>query len=428
MNKKAQTDEQQWKWPSLSEKERDRRWRLVKEFMEAQRLDCLVVFGGESRERLDRYLTNDRPGGVVIFPLEGELVHLTWAFLDLTSHLESTLRGEASWVRDLRIGAWGRGIVEVLLEKGYERANIGVVGLNTVAPYEPEGFVPYRTWVYILANLSHANFREVSAGFCQLVFVKSDEELQLVRRAAEIGELAAEAMMKATRPGVSEIEIYAAATNQLIMNGARGQSAPAGHIMSIHSGPDNLSWGAPAWLYRGQAPRVVKNGDVVQAEIFSFYAGMEAQLQMSIAIEPVDSVTRECAVVARNSYDAGLKALRPGRRFGEVVEAMEKPLRQAKAWNLTPLIHSLNPLYLAGTRGREILNLPGIEVYKSVGGYKGVIPLADADVEIKAGTVWQLEPNACIGKHRVNIGGTVIVTDEETIELNILPKEMRLVC
>lgn len=427
-HEEIEVDEQQGKWPSLSEKERDRRWRLVKEFVKAERLDCLVVFGGQSRERFDRYLTNDRPGGVVIFPLEGELVHLTWAFLDLTSHLESALRGEASWVRDMRMGAWGRGIVEVLREKGYERANIGVVGLNTVGPYEPEGFIPYRTWAYILANLPYANFREVSTAFCQLIFVKSDEELQLVRRAAEIGELAAEAMMKTTRPGTSEIEIYAAATNQLSLNGARGQSAPAGHIMSIHSGADNPSWGAPAWLFRGQAPRVVKNGDVVQAEIFSFYAGMETQLQMSIAIEPVDSTNRECAAIARGSYDAGLKALRPGRRFGEVVEAMEEPLRQAKAWNLTPLIHSLNPLCWVGTRGREIPNLPGIEAYKGIGGYKGVIPLADADLVIKAGTVWELEPNACIGKHRVNIGGTVIVTEEGAVGLNVLSTEMRIIC
>lgn len=423
MDKKVRVEEEKAKWPNLSEKERDRHWRLVKEFMKAERLDCLVVFGGESRERFDRYLTNDRPGGVVIFPLEGELVHLTWSFLDVTSHLESALRGEASWVRDMRVGSWGAGIVEVLREKGYERANIGVVGLNTVAPYELEGFVPYRTWAYILANLPYANFREVSAAFCQLVFVKSDEELQLVRRAAEIGELAAEAMLKTTRPGASEVEIYAAATNQLSLNGARGQFAPAGHLMSIHSGPDNPSWGAPAWLFRGQAPRVVEKGDVVQGEIFCFYAGMEAQLQMSIAIEPVDPINRECAAIARDSYDAGLKALRPGRTFGEVVETMEEPLRQARAWNVTPLIHSLNPLHWIGTTRIEIESLPGIK------GYKGArsIPLAEPDLVIKAGTVWELEPNACIGKHRVNIGGTVIVTEKGAVGLNVVPTEMHVI-
>lgn len=423
MVKKTQVHRGKTIWPSLSEKVRDRRWRLVKEFMKTQQLECMLIFGKESRERFDCYLTNDRPGGVVIFPLEGELVHLTWSFLDITSHFESTSRGEGSWVRDMRVGATGKGIVEVLQEKGCERANIGVVGIDTVAPYEPEGFVPYRTWAYILANLPYANFREVSALFCQMIFVKSADELELVRRAAEIGELAAKAMLKATRPGSNEIEIYAAATHQLALNGARGQFAPTGHIMSIHSGPDNLSWGVPAWLIRGQSPRVVKKGDIVQSEIFCFYAGMEAQLQMSIAIEPVDPINRECAAIARESYEVGLKALRPGATFGEVVKKMEEPLRRAKAWNLTPLIHSLNPLYWVGTTKMEIESVPGMERYKGIRSK----PLGEPNLPIKAGTVWELEPNACLGKHRINIGGTVIVKEEGASELNILPSQMRII-
>jgi len=423
MIKKVPGGEQKSRWPSLSEKERDRRWGRVKELMRVKGLECLVVFGLKGREQFDRYLTNDRTGGIVIFPLEGELVHLTWATFDMPAHLESALRGEASWVRDMRLGANGAGVVKVLQEKGYERASIGVVGLEIIAPGEMEGYVPYRTWAYVLDNLPHASFHEVSNAFAQLVFVKSDEELQLVRRAAEIGELAAQAMMKVTRPGTSESEIYAAAMNQLFLNRANGSVSPYISPMILHSGPDNPSWGAPMWLLRGQPPRVVKNGDIIHAEIFPHYGGMEAQLQMCIAIEQVEPVNRECATIARQSYEVGFKALRPGKTFGEVAEAMEEPLRQAGAWHLTPLIHSLNPLSWVSGTAVGIENLPGIERYKGI----GPTPVVGADLVIQAGTVWELEPNACLGKHRVNIGGTVIVTEEGAVGLNVLPTDMRVI-
>ncbi len=353
--------EQEAGWPGLSKKERDRRWGRAKEMMRAEGLECLVVFGLKGRDQFDRYLTNDRTGGIVIFPLEGELAYLSWTTSDVVSHLESALRGEESWVRDIRRGTTGAGVVGVLRERGYERANIGVVGLDSWAPAQLEGYVPYRTWAYISDNLPHANFRDVSLAFAKLVLVKSEDELQIMRRAAEIGELAAEAMMKATRPGVSENVIYAATVNQLFLNGANGGISPHTTPMIMHSGADNMSWGAPMWLLRGQPPRVVKNGDLVQAEIFSRYGGMEAQLQMSVAIEPVDPVNRECAEIARRVYEVGLKALRPGKTFGEVVEAMEAVLTQAGAWHSTPLIHSLSPLSWVSGAAAGIEKIPGID-------------------------------------------------------------------
>lgn len=423
MNENAPGKTKKVKWPSLTEKERDRRWGRVRQMMNAEGIDVLVVFGLKGREQYDIYLTNDRAGGIVIFPQEGELVHLTWTGFDVVSHLESTLRGEASWVRDMRLGATGRGVVEILQEKGYGRAAIGVVGLDTYAPGEREGYVPYNTWAYILKNLPDANFREVTLVFAALVAVKSNEELQLVQRAAEIGELAAKAMIKATRPGVSESEIYSETLSQLFKNGANGTTSPYITPMILHSGPDNPSWGAPMWLLRGQRPRVIKRGDLVQAEIFSRYGGMEAQLQMSVAVEPVDGVVRECASIARHSYEAGLKSLIPGKRFGEVVEAMGEPLRQAGAWHLTPLVHSLSPLSWIGSTTVRTERLLGIDRYKKL----IPTPVIGADAVIREDTVWALEPNACLGKCRVNIGGTVVVTKKGAYSLNRLPTKMRTV-
>ncbi len=68
-------------------------------------------------------------------------------------------------------------------------------------------------------------------------------------------------------------------------------------------------------------------------------------------------------------------------------------------------------------------NLPGVERYKWKGATQDVSP----DSVIQANTVWELEPNACLGKHRVNIGGTVIVNEEGAVSLNVLSTEMRVI-
>jgi hypothetical protein len=38
-----------------------------------------------------------------------------------------------------------------------------------------------------------------------------------------------------------------------------------------------------------------------------------------------------------------------------------------------------------------------------------------------------LEPNACMGRHRVNLGGSVIVTKDGPVSLHTLSTEMRVI-
>ncbi len=74
--------------------------------------------------------------------------------------------------------------------------------------------------------------------------------------------------------------------------------------------------------------------------------------------------------------------------------------------------------------GVGIENLPGfVEKYN----WTGNRPVIGADEVIEANSLWELEPNVCFGRHRVNIGGIVLVTDSGVESLNTLPTEMRIV-
>lgn len=94
--------------------------------------------------------------------------------------------------------------------------------------------------------------------------------------------------------------------------------------------------GRPYWTYAGGASRTVQPGDLVQAEIMSCYGGFETQVQMSVAVEPVPKVLHTLHDVARDCYDAGLRALRPGAAFLDVARAMSEPLLKAGHYNMTP--------------------------------------------------------------------------------------------
>jgi Xaa-Pro dipeptidase len=405
------------KYPTLSLNEKERHWKRTRNLMKEKGLDCLLVYG-KGRERFDFYLTNEAFEGIVIFPLQGEPAYLLWTANRVLVRLETALKGEPWWVEDVRMGITGPGVVEALQDKGFDQAKIGVVGLESKGAGEPDGLIPYKTWSYVLKNLPKATFIDVSVAYCEMMIVKNEEELKMVRRSADIGEMACEAMMKATKVGALESDIYSAVMSTLYSEGA----VSTYEFLILKTGPDNVSWGSPIWVHRGGTPRTLQKGDIVNAEIFPVYGGFETQQQMAVALNPIDPTNQKCADIARRSYEAGLKALRPGVNFRQVCEAMDRPLKEAGAWNLSPLIHTLMPLMSASPMRFDPDQLPEMKKYKGI----STIPARTGDFIVQPGMIFEMEPNASIGKNRVNIGGAVLVTKDGVEELNKLPMEMRI--
>jgi Xaa-Pro aminopeptidase len=237
----------------------------------------------------------------------------------------------------------------------------------------------------------------------------SSEEITVVRRAASIGDAMVAAMVATASAGVSESEVYAAG---MAAGYARGTTPAAMHL---YSGPDPLARALPPWSYRPQAPRILQDGDVVSAEVFSNLGGRHTQHQVTIAIgEPHPNLLR-AAEVARSTYDAGLQALRPGRTFGDVVDAMREVLDAADGWEFGPSLHALNPMIvLSGFPADAPNRIPGADAYPPEPDH----PTIGADLELVPGMTFAMEPNYVFGQHLAYLGGTVIVSDLDPIELN----------
>jgi Xaa-Pro aminopeptidase len=397
--------------PVLSLVERDRRWARVRGLMRERGLEGLLVAGFRSREMYETYISDDYNEGCVLFPLEGEPVVVTWAHLRVMRARWSQERGATLWVADYRVATSGTGVAEVVREKKLAESRLGVVGLASQAPTEMYGAIPANFWAEFTAALPKAKCEDISEEFSHLMLVKSEEELAQVRYAARAAEAACRVVVEVAAPGVGEEVVFAEATREMLRYGI-GLRYP---MIVMNSGPHTLSWGPPRWTTSGEAPRVLARGDLMQAELMPLCGNQEVQVQMTVALDPLDENNGKLERVARASYDAGVKALRPGMTFADLVAVMEEPLKVSGCWGYTPLVHSLGPHFLAG---RTQVNMEHVNLGVR---YAGAPAARQRQAVLQEGMVFAFEPNACLGNHRVNLGGTVIVTATGCEELNHIP-------
>jgi Xaa-Pro aminopeptidase len=397
--------------PVLSLAERDRRWDNVRKLMRERGFDGLLVAGFRAREMYETYISDDYNEGCVIFPLEGDPVVITWAYLRVMRARWSAERGNTLWVDDYRVATSGMGVADVLKEKHLAEANLGVVGLSSQAPTEIYGAIPANFWIELTAALPKVRWQDISEEFSFLMLVKSDEELAQVRYAARAAEAACKVIAEVAAPGVGEEVIFAEGTAEMLRHGI-GVRYP---VIVMNSGPHTLSWGPPRWTTSGEAPRILQRGDLMQAELMPLCGNQEVQVQMTVALDPLDDTNKKCEQVALASYAAGIKALKPGIAFADLLAAMEEPHKSAGCWGYTPLVHSVGPHFLAG---RTMVNQDQVDLGIR---YAGANAVRVRKAMIEPGMVFAFEPNACIGNHRVNIGGTVVVTATGCEELNHIP-------
>jgi Xaa-Pro dipeptidase len=397
--------------PGLSFTERDRRWAAVRALMRKRGLVGLLVAGFRAREMYESYISDDYNEGCVVFPLEGDAVVLTWAQLRVLRARWSEERGHALWVKDYRVATSGGHAAQVVLEKGLANGCLGVVGLESMAPTELHGAIPATWWREFCGELPGIVYEDISEEFSHLMLVKSEEELAQVRYAALAAESACRVVAEVTAPGVGEEVIFAEATREMLRFGI-GLRYPG---IVMNSGPATLSWGPPRWITRGEAPRILARGDLMQSELMPQCGNQEIQVQMTVALDPLDATNQKCEGVARASYEAGLVALRAGIRFSDLVAAMAEPLKVSGCWSYTPLVHSISPHFLAG---RTRVNMEKVDLGVR---FAGTPAVRERKALIQQGMVFAFEPNACLDRHRVNIGGTVVVTANGCEELNRIP-------
>jgi Xaa-Pro aminopeptidase len=384
--------------------------------MTSNGIDALIVFG-QGRNANDSYLTNEDAHATVLFTPTEEPLQLL-GDVPINRYDEAGARYERwtdSWVHGNPV----TNLVTALHDRALHTSTLGVVGLSSRAVGQWSGIIPFSTWTKVLEALPQATFVDVSEAYEVLTLVKSNEEQQMIRKAAALGEAASAAYVDASGAGVLESQPTAAAINAII---AGGGWIRAPFILE-RAGSSRFGWGQPEWFGMGGKPHTLQRGDTIASEIFAFYGGFESQQQIDVSIGEPDTLLRELEEVCLQSYQAGIEALRPGLRFAELAEIMNEPLRRSNTWNTGPMVQTVSPvIYNSATR----IN-PAVDPALS---HLPVLPSGvglDGDFEITEGVALAFEPNALRDGKRVCIGGTVLLSANGVEELNTIANRLVVV-
>lgn len=411
-------------YPTVSLKERDRRWNNARKFMQDHKVEALLALESDAAS----YFTNDPPRGSqgILFPLSGDPIAFLYggssAEQGVDYLMRSELDGQQSWVRDWRFKRRVEPeLVRIIQGKLLSNARIGTIGLfkggkgsgTEVWDTDPLG-------AYLKNSLPNVTFVELFDQFVPLWMVHSEEELVMFRKAALGLEAVTEAYIEACKPRATLADVAMA-----IFGAAIPYGLSIGFPGSLYTGPEGGR--GNKWMGRGLPPPVIQKGHVVHTELSCSCGHMGSQIQISVSVGEPSREIAQLGRLSRESYEAGMKILRPGITFGEVATAMAAPIQREKAWNLTPFIHSMNPNEPVSARREGIWeNYTGLKERLGEARIEGSA-IIRGDIVIQEGMTFAFEPNASLGRMYVNIGGGVYVTKDGCVELNDLPNRLVVV-
>jgi Xaa-Pro aminopeptidase len=214
--------------PRFSLAEREQRWKRVRQLMERDNLDVLVVPSSNRLAGHARYLSgiggNHAPVAVV-FPRTGEVTALTGP----VPSYDYWLRFQ-DWVSDIRAHFFSEGeaLLERLRELSLSRGRIGLVGLADL-PRLPEGVIPHRLYRELHHAFPSASLINATFLLDEARYVKSGEEIAFLQRSIELVEGAIETLVREAQPGVPESVVYAQMIASML---AQGGELPA---MVLHA-------------------------------------------------------------------------------------------------------------------------------------------------------------------------------------------------
>lgn len=159
------------------------------------------------------------------------------------------------------------------------------------------------------------------------VVLKSGRELDLMQEAGRINALALLAAAQQVRPGARTAELDAAAAEVLLRHGAKaaflgyGGPIPYPAVTTI-SVNDELVHGIPG-------ERKLQPGDIVSIDCGAVVEGFVGDSALTLPVGEVSEEARRLMAATLAALMAGIEAMRPGRRTGDVSAMVQRTVEAA---------------------------------------------------------------------------------------------------
>jgi Xaa-Pro dipeptidase len=372
-----------------------RRYRLAREFMLEAGLDFLVVFGNSGVNRHNHangfWLSQwqDLHHAYLVVPRQGEPTLL----VGLANHVPNAR--EVSDVPNVAWGGYEPGKTIARLVSG----RVGLVGVNATWS---DG-MPWRHWLDLCD--ARVELVDVTREYAALRRIKSAEEIERLRGAAELTDLAIRTLQETARPGVAETELVALAEESYRRRGGTTR------ITFLRSMPMN----APNGCLPAQNPsdRRLEQGDVILTELSASLGGYSGQVHRPIFVgaEPTEEWLAMFGV-AKAAYDRVARGMRPGSTEGDAIRNA-RVIGDAGYAIYDDLIHGYGTDY-----GPPLVDRSCVKFWRD-----GVEPPPGRAIE--QGMTVVIQPNPITPDERMGLqlGALTVVTEDGAESLHTLPFE-----
>lgn len=215
------------------------------------------------------------------------------------------------------------------------------------------------------------------------IYLKSDEELNIMREAGRINALALEAIRRLISPGVTTLELDTAAANVIREHGAKpaflgvpgAYPYPATITASINN---ELVHGIPG-------KRRLREGDIVSVDCGTIFEGFVGDAAFTAGVGEISHEAQLLIDVTEKSLKIGIDKLRPGNRVGDVGAAIQDYV-EGEGYHLTRE-------YTGHGVGRAMWEGPQVPNYGIAG--RGTV--------LRKGMTIALEPMVLIGTQETQV-------------------------
>lgn len=152
-----------------------------------------------------------------------------------------------------------------------------------------------------------------------MIAVKSDRELEVMRKACQITAAARKLAGDMIRPGISTGEIDKAVHDFILSQGAKPSflnynGYPASVCISVN---DQVIHGIP------DRKRKLKEGDIVSIDVGAYYHGYHGDCAATFPCGKINDEAQQLINVTRQSFFEGLRYARQGARVSDISHAVQ---------------------------------------------------------------------------------------------------------
>ena len=149
--------------------------------------------------------------------------------------------------------------------------------------------------------------------------IKTKEELALLRKAEEIGDIAFEHVLKLLKPGITELEVAAELEYSMKRNGASGLSFDTIVASGFHS----------AMPHAVPTEKKLEKGDFVTMDFGCIYHGYCSDMTRTVVIGRANEEQRKIYETVLHAHIRAMEGLRPGMKCLDVDRIARDYIRDA---------------------------------------------------------------------------------------------------